>query len=94
MKMTHKEFVAKVAEKTEVAAEVVGAVVAGAVEVIGDAIVAKDNVSINDFGIFKVVERKARTGRNPKTGEPLDIKASTSVKLEVGKKLKEKLNAK
>ena len=49
------------------------------------------NVQLIGFGTFKVVHRKARMGVNPKTGEPLKIKASKSVKFAVGKDLKSKL---
>ena len=43
------------------------------------------------FGTFKVVNRKARMGVNPKTGERIKIKASKAVKFGVGKDLKSKL---
>jgi nucleoid DNA-binding protein len=43
------------------------------------------------FGTFKVVNRKARLGVNPKTGERIKIKASKSVKFGAGKDLKSKL---
>lgn len=49
------------------------------------------NVQLIGFGTFKVVHRKARMGVNPKTGEPLKIKASKAVKFAVGKDLKSKL---
>ena len=49
------------------------------------------NVQLIGFGTFKVVNRKARMGVNPKTGEALKIKASKSVKFGVGKELKSKL---
>ncbi len=49
------------------------------------------NVQLIGFGAFKVVHRKPRMGVNPKTGEPLQIKASKSVKFAVGKELKLKL---
>ncbi len=49
------------------------------------------NVQLVGFGTFKVVHRKARMGVNPKTGEPLKIKPSKSVKFGVGKDLKSKL---
>ena len=49
------------------------------------------NVQLIGFGSFKVVNRKARLGVNPKTGEKIKIKASKSVKFSVGKDLKSKL---
>ena len=45
-------------------------------------------VQLVGFGTFKVVERKARLGTNPKTLQPLNIKRSRTVKLAVGKELK------
>ncbi|MCJ7540529.1 MAG: HU family DNA-binding protein [Desulfobacterales bacterium] len=48
-----------------------------------------DSVSLVGFGTFKVAERKARKGRNPQTGEEIDIKASKVPKFVAGKTLKE-----
>ena len=48
-------------------------------------------VQLIGFGTFKVVNRKARLGVNPKTGEKIKIKASKTVKFSVGKDLKSKL---
>jgi len=51
-----------------------------------------EKVNISGFGSFNVSERKARTGRNPKTGEAIDIPASKSAKFKAGKALKDMLN--
>jgi len=51
-----------------------------------------DKVNISGFGTFAVSDRKARTGRNPKTGETIDIPASRSAKFKAGKTLKDTLN--
>jgi nucleoid DNA-binding protein len=48
-------------------------------------------VQLVGFGTFKVVQRKARVGVNPKTGEKIKIKASKNVKFSAGKDLKSKL---
>lgn len=56
---------------------------------ISKALKKKEDVSITGFGTFKAVKRKARKGRNPYTGEPIKIKASTGVKFVPGKALKE-----
>lgn len=50
-----------------------------------------DKVNISGFGTFAVSERKARTGRNPKTGEAIEIPASKSAKFKPGKSLKDEL---
>ncbi|MGO4706859.1 HU family DNA-binding protein [Microvirga sp. 2MCAF38] len=51
-------------------------------------------VSIFGFGTFKLVERKPRKGRNPRTGEPVKIAASKSLKFKPSKAVKEAVNAK
>lgn len=48
-----------------------------------------DKVNITGFGIFKVADRKAREGRNPRTGETIQIKASKKPRFTPGKLLKE-----
>ncbi len=49
-------------------------------------------VTLTGFGSFSVVERKARMGRNPKTGEPVEIPESKTVKFTPAKALKEEVN--
>lgn len=51
-----------------------------------------DQVSLVGFGTFAVKERAARTGRNPKTGEPVEIKASRNPVFKPGKALKDAVN--
>jgi len=51
-----------------------------------------DKVNISGFGTFTVSARKARQGRNPKTGETIEIAASRSAKFKPGKVLKDSLN--
>lgn len=51
-----------------------------------------ERVSIPGFGSFSVSARAARTGRNPKTGTPIEIPASKNAKFKAGKDLKESLN--
>ena len=49
-------------------------------------------VQLVGFGTFEVAERKARTGRNPSTGESIKIKASKAPRFKAGKALKDSLN--
>jgi len=51
-----------------------------------------DSVTIVGFGTFKVSERAARSGRNPRTGETIDIKAAKVPKFSAGKALKDAIN--
>lgn len=57
-----------------------------------EALVNGESVQMVGFGTFSVSERKARTGRNPKTGEPVEIPAKTVVKFKAGKGLDEAIN--
>ena len=67
-----------------------------AVEAVFDAIQASlkkgGEVRLVGFGTFSVSKRKASTGRNPRTGEPMTIKASTQPKFRAGKGLKDSVN--
>lgn len=51
-----------------------------------------DTLTVVGFGTFKVAQRKARKGRNPQTGEEIDIKASKAPKFTAGKALKSAVN--
>ena len=67
-----------------------------AVEAVFDAITAAlkkgDEVRLVGFGTFSVSQRKASTGRNPRTGETMAIKASSQPKFKAGKGLKDAVN--
>ena len=52
----------------------------------------EEAVTLIGFGTFKVDDRKARTGRNPRTGEPIEIKAKKVPKFVAGKALKDAIN--
>ena len=77
--------VAKVVSTKKEAQEAVDCVLSS----ITSAMKAGDTVALVGFGTFKVVERKARKGRNPQTGEEINIKASKAPKFTPGKALKE-----
>jgi DNA-binding protein HU-beta len=59
--------------------------------IIGATLKNGDAIAISGFGSFKVVDRKARKGRNPQTGKEIMIPASKAVKFTAGKGLKESL---
>jgi len=69
---------------------------AKAVDAIFDAIAITlsrgGDVRLTGFGTFSTSKRKASTGRNPRTGEPMQIASSTSAKFKAGKSLKEAIN--
>lgn len=60
--------------------------------VVGDTLAKGDQVSLVGFGTFLVREREARTGRNPRTGESIQIAASKTPSFKAGKALKDRVN--
>ncbi len=61
-------------------------------DAITDTLVKGDRVEIRGFGSFKVKQRDARMGRNPKTGEEVQIQAKRVPSFKIGKKLLEMIN--
>ncbi len=59
---------------------------------IDEALRAGEGAKIPGFGSFSISERAARKGRNPATGESINIKASKTVRFKIGKELKESVN--
>jgi len=62
-------------------------------EAVKQALVSGERVSLVNFGNFDVKERKARTGRNPQTGEQMNIPAQKTVGFKPGKDLRESVKA-
>lgn len=73
------DAVAKRVEKHETSKTVVREVIDGTFEEIAKAIKKEKRFAVPGFGTFSVKVRKARTGRNPKTGETMKIKASKTI---------------
>jgi len=67
-------------------------IVDGVIAAIADAAAKGDEVALNGFGKFKVKHSPARQGRNPSTGERIDIAASKKMTFTPAKALKDKLN--
>ena len=91
--MTKTQLVDKIAKDTELtkkqAAEAVDAMIAA----MQDALVAGESVQLVGFGGFSVKDVAARTGRNPRTNEVVEIPASRRVTFSASKTLKDKVNA-
>mgnify|MGYP000436277162 CR=1 FL=1 len=87
--MNKTEMIAAIADKADLSKADAGRAVDAMFEVIGKALKKKDKVSLVGFGTFMLRERAARTGRNPKTGAPLKIKASKTPAFKAGKALKD-----
>ena len=90
--MNKAELINAIANETGLSKKDTEATINSFVNVVSTALENKDKVQLVGFGTFETRERAARTGKNPQTGEPLNIPASTTAALKVGKTLKEKLN--
>lgn len=71
--MTKKDIVLKVAAQTNLKQLDVKKVVQKALDAIVEALARGETVELRNFGIFKVKQRKGRTGRNPRTGEKVPV---------------------
>ena len=92
MSLSKSEFVAKVSEKTELTKKDTEKAVNAFLETIQESMVAGETVSFVGFGSFEVRERAARKGRNPQTGEEIQIAASKVPAFKPGKSLKDAVN--
>ena len=61
-------------------------------DVVAEELVKGEKIQLVGFGTFEVSERAAREGRNPQTGETMEIKASKTPKFKAGKALKDMMN--
>jgi DNA-binding protein HU-beta len=86
------ELVDAVAEGADLSKAAAGRAVDSLLDAIGDALKNGDQVSIVGFGTFTVRDRAARTGRNPQTGQPIDIPAAKIPAFKAGKALKDAVN--
>lgn len=90
--MKKTELVSAIAEHAEMTKTDASKALEAFVAVITQALKEDDSVTIVGFGTYEVRKRKARTGRNPKTGEALKIKASKVPAFKAGKALKDAVN--
>ncbi|MYH36222.1 MAG: HU family DNA-binding protein [Rhodospirillaceae bacterium] len=91
--MNKVEMADRLAARTGLSKAEARKAVDGLFAVIRDALADGDAVRVAGFGIFGTRSRPARTGRNPRTGEPVSISASTSPTFKAGKTLKDAINA-
>lgn len=87
--MNKTELVSSVAEKAELTKKDAEKAVNALFASIEEALAGGEKVQLVGFGTFEVRERKARTGRNPQTGEEIQIPAAKVPAFKAGKSLKE-----
>ena len=90
--MTKEEFVAKLAQAGKVTKKQADDMFSAFVDMITASIKKGDRVALPGLGVFSVVQKKARTGRNPGTGQPIKIPARKAVKFSASSTLKQGLN--
>ena len=87
--MTKAELIDKIAGETEVSKALAEKVLNSVTSQIGKCLKKSDKITLTGFGTFSVAKRKARTGRNPQTGQEIKIKATRVPKFKSGKALKD-----
>jgi DNA-binding protein HU-beta len=92
--MTQAQFFQAVAEGSQVPKAQVRAVFLAVEEVVTKRLKAEGKIPLGGLGAVKLVDRKARIGRNPATGEQIKIPARTAIKLTPAKALKDIFNKK
>ena len=90
--MNKTELVAAIAEQAELTKKDAEKALKAFVDVVTDELKKGEKVQLVGFGTFEVAERAAREGRNPQTGETMEIKASKTPKFKAGKALKDMMN--
>lgn len=90
--MNKQDLIASVAESSGLPRSDAGRAVEAVFETISATLKKGQEVRLVGFGTFSLSRRKASTGRNPRTGEPMTIKASTQPKFKAGKILKDSVN--
>jgi len=86
--MNKSDLVRSIAEKTDSTLRDSEAMLKAFTEAVVEAVAKGEKVSLVGFGSFDVVQRKARTGRNPATGEKIQIKARKVPKFTAGKEFR------
>ena len=90
--MNKTELIDAVADEAEVSKAEAGRAVDAVISSITKALKKGDSVTLVGFGTFQVRKRAARTGRNPKTGDTIKIKASKNPAFKAGKALTDAVN--
>jgi len=90
--MNKKELVAKIAEYSELTKTDAEKALNAFTHSVTESLKSGDDVALIGFGTFKVLDRAARAGRNPRTGEELQIAAAKVPSFKVGKGLKDSVN--
>jgi len=89
--MTKKDIVLRIADQTTLKQIEVKKVVQATFDCILDALVRGEKIELRNFGVFKIKQRKPRTGRNPRTGDTVPVPARKSVVFKPGLEMKNRV---
>ena len=90
--MNKSELIDSIADKSGLNKTQAGDALNAVMESIGQALEAGDSISLVGFGTFSVKDRKARIGRNPKTGETVELQGKYVPHFKPGKELRDRVN--
>ena len=91
--MNKNELIDAIAEEADLSKASAGRALDAAINAITGSLTKQDTVSLVGFGTFSVKHRAAREGRNPRSGETIQIKASNAPGFKAGKALKDAVNS-
>ncbi len=89
--VTKRDFVVQISYKLSVKQLIVRDVVDQFLDRVIEALAEGRRIELRNFGVFEIVQRKAKKGRNPKTGEVVPIPARKAVKFSAGRIMKQKV---
>lgn len=92
--MTKKDIVIKISDETGIKQVDVKKVVQKTFDCIVESLTRGEKVELRNFGVFKLKERRARTGRNPRTGQTVPVPPRKVVVFKAGLEMKKKSNKK
>ncbi|MFC3285202.1 nucleoid-associated protein HU-beta [Litchfieldella rifensis] len=90
--MNKSELIEAIAASADIPKAAASRALDAMVESVTESLKKGDSVSLVGFGTFSVKERAARTGRNPQTGQPIEISAAKVPSFKAGKALKDSVN--
>ena len=90
--MTKQDMINVMAKEARISKAAAGRALEAYIEAVGEELKKTGKLSLVGFGAFSCVQRKARTGRNPKTGRAIDIPSKKVVRFRAGKGLSDVVN--
>lgn len=89
--MTKKDIILKVSDETNLKQIEVKKVIQKAFDCITEALARGEKIELRNFGVFKIKQRKSRTGRNPRTGQIVPVPPRKAVVFKPGLEMKQKV---